>query len=127
MKRIAFSCETNQGLQSEMSGHFGRCPYYVIVDIDGQEIKKVQVIDNPYFTNHVPGVVPQFISSQKVNVMIAGGMGPRAIDMFNGFGIDVATGVGGVVENVLKAYLDGRVSGVSPCSHDHGDSCGDHD
>lgn len=127
MKRIAFACETNQGLQSEMSGHFGRCPYYAIVDIDGQEIKNVQVIDNPYFNNHVPGVVPQFISSQKVNVMIAGGMGPRAIDMFNGFGIDVATGVGGVVENVLKAYLDGRVSGVSPCSHDHGDSCGGHD
>jgi predicted Fe-Mo cluster-binding NifX family protein len=127
MKRIAFACETNLGLQAEMSAHFGRCPYYAIVDIDGQEIIKVQVVDNPYFNNHVPGVVPQFISSQKVNVMIAGGMGPRAIDMFNGFGIDVATGVGGVVENVLKAYLDGRVSGIIPCSHDHEDSCGGHD
>jgi predicted Fe-Mo cluster-binding NifX family protein len=127
MKRIAFSCETNQGLQSEMSGHFGRCPYFALIDVEGTEVKNVQIVDNPYFNNHVPGVVPQFISSLKVNIMIAGGMGPRAIDMFNGFGIDVATGVGGVVENVLKAYLDGRVSGTIPCSHDHGDSCGGHD
>jgi predicted Fe-Mo cluster-binding NifX family protein len=36
MKRIAFACETNLGLQAEMSAHFGRCPYYAIVDIDGR-------------------------------------------------------------------------------------------
>ncbi len=121
MKRIAFSCETNQGLQSEMSGHFGRCPYFALIDVEGQDIKHVQVVNNPYFNNHVPGKVPAFISSQNVNVMIAGGMGPRAID------IEVATGVGGIVENVLRAYLDGRVSGIIPCSHDHQDSCGGHD
>lgn len=127
MKRIAFSCETNQGLQSEMSSHFGRCPYFALIDVEGKDIKNVQVINNPYFNNHVPGKVPEFISTQNVNVMIAGGMGPRAIDLFNGFGIDVATGMGGIVENVLKAYLDGRVSGIIPCSHDHENSCGGHD
>ena len=66
------------------------------------------------------------INEQKVNVMIAGGMGPKAIDMFGGFGIEVVTGVGGAVGNVLTAYLDGKVSGTAPCKHDHGDSCGGH-
>jgi predicted Fe-Mo cluster-binding NifX family protein len=127
MKRIAFSCENNLGLQSEMSGHFGRCPYFMLVDVEGSAVKNAQAIENPYFNGHVPGVVPQFINTQKVNVMIAGGMGPKAVQMFEGFGIEVATGVGGVVENVLKAYLDGRVSGTVPCSHDHQDSCGGHD
>jgi predicted Fe-Mo cluster-binding NifX family protein len=51
-------------------------------------------------------------------------MGPKAIDMFTGFGIEVATGVGGKVEKVLNAYLEGRVNGTTPCEHDHGDSCG---
>ena len=123
MKRIAFSCEDNKGLESQMSMHFGRCPYYALVDVEGKEVKEVTVVENPYFNDHVPGVVPQFIHTQQVNVMIAGGMGPRAIDMFQGFGIDVATGVGGKVENVLKAYLDGKVQGVVACAHDHEHSC----
>lgn len=126
MKRIAFSCEDNQGLQSEMSMHFGRCPHYTLIDIEGSEVKEVKVIENPYFNKHVPGVVPEFMSKQSIHVMIAGGMGPRAIQMFEGFGIEVATGVSGKVENVLKAYLEGKVKGTAPCSHDHGDSCGGH-
>lgn len=126
MKRIAFACEENKGLKSEMSGHFGRCPYFMMVDVDGKEVKKVDPIENPYFNGHVPGAVPEFINKQSVNVMIAGGMGPKAIDMFHGFGIEVATGVGGTVENVLKAYLDGKVSGTAACVHDHTDSCGGH-
>jgi len=126
MKRIAFACEENQGLQSSMSMHFGRCPYFMLVDVDGREIKSMQAIANPYFNNHVPGAVPQFISTQKAHVMIAGGMGPKAVQMFESFGIEVATGVGGLVENVLQAYLDGKISGTVACAHDHGDSCGGH-
>ena len=69
-------------------------------------------------------MVPKFISEQGTNVMIAGGMGPRAIDMFSNFGIEVVTGAIGNVGNVLKAYLQGEISGVEPCKHDHP---GDHD
>ncbi len=119
MKRIAFACEDNGGLKSQMSMHFGRCPYYTLVDVEGGAIKAVEVVENPYFENHSPGVVPPFISSQKAQVMLAGGMGPRAIDLFQSLGIEVATGVGGQVENVLTAYLEGKVSGTSPCAHDH--------
>jgi len=126
MKRIAFSSEDNGGLTSQMSMHFGRCPYYTIVEVEGKDIKKVEVIENPYFTNHTPGVVPHFIGQQNVQVMVAGGMGPRAIDIFQSLGIEVATGVGGQVENVLNAYLDGKVQGVVACAHDH-DSHGEHE
>ena len=126
MKKIAFACEENKGLESEMSGHFGRCPFFMMVEVEGRDVKNVEAVVNPYFNGHVPGVVPQFINTQKANVMIAGGMGPKAIDMFNGFGIEVATGVGGKVGNVLQAYLDGRVSGTVACAHDHADSCGGH-
>jgi predicted Fe-Mo cluster-binding NifX family protein len=57
-------------------------------------------------------------------VIIAGGMGPRAIEMFHGFGIDVATGATGTVSTVLGAYLRGEHRGVVPCAHDHPESCG---
>lgn len=124
MKKIALACEDNKGLNGQISQHFGRCPSYLIVDVEGNEIKKSDIISNPYYENHIPGVVPKFISEQGASVMIAGGMGPRAIDMFSNFGIEVVTGAIGNVGNVLKAYLQGEISGVEPCKHDHP---GDHD
>jgi len=125
MKRISFGCDDNGGLQAQLSGHFGRCPYYTLVDVEGSEIKGVNVIENPYFNNHVPGQVPHFIKDQNANVMIAGGMGPRAIDLFTGFEIEVATGISGKVEDILKAYLKGEIKGTIACAHDHEDSCGE--
>ena len=124
MKRITFACDDAQGLNAIMSGHFGRCPYYTMIDVEGNEKKKVHVIKNPYFDNHVPGKIPHFIKEQKANVMIAGGMGPKAIDLFHSFGIEVYTGVSGKVKDVLEAYLNGKVKGMVACAHDHKDSCG---
>ena len=119
MRRIALACEDNEGLSGQISQHFGRCPYYLIVDVEGDEIKRTDSVDNPYYNNHVPGMVPQFINEQGAKVMIAGGMGPRAIDMFGNLGIEVVTGAIGNVGNVLQAYLKGEISGVEPCEHDY--------
>ena len=119
MKRIALACEDNQGLDGQISQHFGRCPSYLFVDVEGDEILKADTIANPYYNNHVPGMVPQFINEQGANVMIAGGMGPRAIDMFTSLDIEVVTGAMGNVGNVLQAYLKKEISGVEPCKHDH--------
>ena len=81
---------------------------------------------NPHFNAHKPGVLPEFVRDLGANVIIAGGMGPRAIDMFHGYGIDVATGTVGAVAAVVEAYLRGEHRGVVPCAHDHPDSCGEH-
>ena len=118
--KIVFASEDNQGLQGALSAHFGRCPYYTIVDVEDKAVSNVQVIDNPYFTNHVPGAVPQFINEQGAQVMIAGGMGPRAIEIFNQFGIEaITTGIQESLEAILNAYLRGEISGAASCEHHH--------
>ncbi len=120
MKKIVLSANDKNGLDGEMSMHFGRCPAYVVTYItDDNQVEKTEVVDNPYFGQHVPGQVPAFIKSLGADVIIAGGMGPKAIEIFQGFGIDVATGVGGNVGNVLQAYLDGKISGAAGCGHEH--------
>jgi len=123
---IAVAADDANGLNGQVGQHFGRCPAFVIVKTENEKIVSSQVAQNPGFINHTPGVVPQFIGSLGANVIIAGGMGPRAVDMFHSFGVDVATGVGGKVENVVLAYLKGEISGIIPCSHDHPESCGAH-
>ena len=53
-------------------------------------------------------------------------MGPRAVQLFNSHGIEVATGAVGRVGSVLAAYLRGELRGIVPCQHDHPESCGGH-
>ena len=123
---IVVAAEDDRGIDGEVSGHFGRCPYYVLAEANGGTVIGSRVVANPYFDLHRPGVMPRFIRDLGTNVIIAGGMGPRAIEMFHGFGIDVATGATGSVAEVLRAYLRGEHRGVVPCAHDHPDSCGEH-
>jgi predicted Fe-Mo cluster-binding NifX family protein len=125
-KLIAVAAEDDRGLDGEVSAHFGRCPAYVLAQVDGGRVGDARVVPNPYFGGHQPGVMPQFINQLGANVILAGGMGPRAVQMFHGFGIEVATGAVGNVRKVLEAYLRGEVRGTVPCAHDHQDSCGGH-
>jgi predicted Fe-Mo cluster-binding NifX family protein len=121
--RIAFSAETKNGLESPISHHFGRCPAYILVDVEENIVQSVQSLDNPFFQGHEPGMVPNFINQQGVNVMISGGMGRRAIDFFKQFEIGVATGAQGDVQFALQAYLQGKLLEAAPCKqsveHDH--------
>ena len=100
---IAIAAEDDRGLDAEVGAHFGRCPYYALVEANGGTVLGSRVVSNPYFDMPRPGVMPRFIRDIGANVIIAGGMGPRAIEMFHGFGIDVATGVTGTVATVLGA------------------------
>jgi predicted Fe-Mo cluster-binding NifX family protein len=126
MKKIAIAVEDDMGLKGEVSHHFGRCPCYVVAETKKGKVLKSTIERNPHFNNHQPGQMPEFIHSLGVDVILAGGMGPKAVNMFMDFGIEVATGAVGNVGKVLDAYLRGEVKGIVSCSHDHPESCGSH-
>ena len=122
--KIAVACETDGGLEGEVSAHFGRCPYYTVVRAKDGKILDHEVVENPHYNEHQPGLMPRFIKGLGADVILSGGMGPRAVQMFESFGIDVATGAVGVAGKVLEAYLSGELTGTVPCTHDHPESCG---
>ena len=122
--RIAVSAEADQGLDSVVSLHFGRCPYYVLADVEGNQVSEVRAVENPYYGQHVPGQVPAFIRSQGVDVMLTGGMGRRAVVLFEEYGIEAATGAQGTVRRAMESYLAGRLRGVEPCEEGQGHSPG---
>lgn len=117
--RIAISAEGDRGLDSVVSPHFGRCPSYVLVDVEGGKAQELRVLDNPYYAQHVPGQVPAFIRDQEVDVMLTGGMGWRAIALFEEYGIEAVTGAQGTVRRALEGYLGGELRGVQPCEEGH--------
>ncbi|MBE9524003.1 MAG: NifB/NifX family molybdenum-iron cluster-binding protein [Chloroflexi bacterium] len=122
--RIAISAQTSNGLDSTIAQHFGRCPYFAIVDVQDREIQTVELIENPFFAGHQVGQVPGFINEQKADVMLSGGMGGRAIQFFQQFGIETATGASGTVRSTLENYFGGGLTEAAPCAesieHGHG-------
>ena len=117
--KIAVATEDDKGLEAVLSQHFGRCPYYVVVDVNENEIKEVNAIQNPFYGNHgEPGQVPAFIKSLGVQVIISGGMGPKAIGFFKQFEIQAVTGVSGMVKEAISVYMGGQIEDARPCG-DH--------
>ena len=115
--QIGVAAEDNSGLEAEVSMHFGRCPYYVIVEEKNGEIDPlIRVIANPYFSSHgEPGQIPSFLKEQGIEVIIAGGMGPRAVGFFNQYGIKVVTGATGKVKEAVDGFLEGELKSNKPC------------
>jgi len=113
--RIVVSSDSEMGLLSSVSHHFGRCPFFTIVDVEDGVIKRTRVVENPFFQSHSPGQVPSFIRKLGAEAMIAGGMGRRAIAMFEDFGIGCATGASGSVESAVGRFVSGSLSQAAPC------------
>ena len=106
--RIAISTDGDQ-----VSAHFGRCPHFTIVDIQDGQISQRESVENP---GHQPGALPAYLHDRQVECIIAGGMGPTAVDLFNRSGIRQIIGVTGKVEDVLGQFLRGELAGgASTC------------
>jgi len=121
MVKIAFASEENRGLDSYLAHHFGRCRYYVFVEVKDGEVKNVETKRNPYFNSHVPGAVPQFIASEGANMILAGGMGPRALEWFKRLNIQPITGIAGKIRDLLNDFLAGRLQQTAEPCDEHRD------
>ncbi len=107
--KICFTVDDPKGLESIVSYHFGHAPYYVMVELDGSDIVNVVSIKNPMGGEHNPGDLPTFMKENGVDVIVSGGMGPRAQEYFASLGIKAIVGAYGTVKDVLQEYLKGEV------------------
>lgn len=101
-------------------GHFGHCESFAFFDAEGDKIVSHELVPSP---GHQPGVLPVFLADHGANVVIAGGMGAGAVEIFASRGITVILGASGVAEEAVKAYLAGTLKSTgSTCpGHDHKD------
>lgn len=118
MMKIAVASE-----RERVTAHFGHCENFNIFEAENGKILKSESIPNP---GHRPGFLPNFLNDMGVNVIISGGMGGSAVDIFNEKGIEVITGAQGNAEAAVKDYLNGELkSAGSVChAHQHHDECG---
>ncbi len=106
---------TNNG---RLSAHFGHCEKFAIVETDSAS-KKITGIE--YFAPpaHEPGVLPSWLSESGVEIIIAGGMGNRAQQLFDQYKIGVQVGAADATpEEIVTDYLAGKLqTGDNVCDH----------
>lgn len=120
MKKIAIAAEGNQ-----VSAHFGHCQGFMVFTTKDNQLMQTEFIENP---GHQPGLLPRLLHSQGVHVVISGGMGAGAIEIFNEKGMDVITGAEGLIEDTYRSYINGQLLSTGSVCHDHAHSgsCGSH-
>ncbi len=98
--------------------HFGHCSQFVIHQVDpaGKRTLRRDYLTPP---PHEPGVLPRWLHENGVNVVIAGGMGQRAKELFAQNGIEVVVGASdGDPDAIVTAYLSGTLTaGENICDH----------
>ena len=105
-------------VQGQLSMHFGHCEQFALVDADQatKTVGKTVVLTPP---PHEPGVLPRWLHEQGADVIIAGGMGRRAQQLFAQQGIAVAVGAPATSpERLARDYLNGTLrTGENICDH----------
>ncbi len=112
---MRYAIPVNDG---SLSPHFGHCAQFALFDVDeaSKTVKLKTVVDSP---GHAPGVLPAWLAEQGASIVIAGGMGSRAVALFNENNIRVIMGAPQMdAEELLRQYLDGTLMlGENVCDH----------
>lgn len=104
--------------ENRLCMHFGHCEKFAFYDVDTSEkaIKGVKMLTPP---PHEPGILPAWIKQQGADLVITGGMGSRARNLFEEAGVHVITGAPAVApEDVITSYLNNTLKlGQNTCDH----------
>lgn len=116
---------TVAAMGNTVAQHFGHCENFIFFDTENGVIMEEKSVPNP---GHRPGFLPNFLADNGAEVIIAGGMGGGAVDIFNERNVEVIVGAEGNARECVEAYLKGElISTGSVChQHEHADECGEH-
>ncbi|QVK18212.1 P-loop NTPase [Mycoplasmatota bacterium] len=112
-KKMKIAVASENGFVTQ---HFGHCESFSVFETENNQIVKSESIPNP---GHRPGFLPNFLHDLGVNVIISGGMGGGAIDIFNSHGIEVITGASGNAKVAAEEYLKGTLKSTGSVCHEH--------
>ena len=102
--------------EGKLTAHFGHCQEFALVEVEDNQIKNKETLVPP---PHEPGVLPKWLHEQGANVIIAGGMGARALDLFTQNDIKVIVGATALApEELVEQYLNNPLqTGGNVCDH----------
>jgi len=111
-----------------LNSHFGGSRHFALIEVD-ENTKTVLQAETLPAPEHQPGAFPRWLREQNVQVVIAGGIGQRALSIFAQNGIQVRAGQSDApAEALVAAYLAGQLVPISEgCTHHHDHHEHDHE
>ncbi|MHA1994155.1 MAG: NifB/NifX family molybdenum-iron cluster-binding protein [Candidatus Hodarchaeales archaeon] len=104
--KICIPSETTGGLEDQVGYHFGRVINYTIYD---DNTKKVEVIENTSSHRGGTKLPAELLREYDVDVMICGGIGRRAIQLFEQYGVEIYIGAQGIVKNAIEQFKQNKL------------------
>lgn len=110
MVKVAIPVLGKNGIEEQIGQHFGRVPFYAIFDSETKEIETI-----PNSSTHTGGIgyPAENLSKMGINVMICGGLGRRAIQLFEQSGIMVYIGAQGTVKDAISAWTANKLQAAT--------------
>ncbi|MFP5213758.1 MAG: NifB/NifX family molybdenum-iron cluster-binding protein [Acidobacteriota bacterium] len=123
--KVCFPTETLQGLDSQVYGHFGSAPGFVIVETQSLDVTEIKNNDQ----HHAHGMCQPMkaLGGQQVDAIVVGGIGMGALMKLQAQGIRTYRAMQGTVRDNIDLILGGRLPefqpGMTCAGHSHGGGC----
>jgi predicted Fe-Mo cluster-binding NifX family protein len=103
-------CAKNNGLESEVADRFGRADNYVIFDTETKESITIENIAKNEASG-AGGTAVRLLDKNKVEIVLAPELGPKAIDAIKAFNIRAyAFGNSKTVQEAIENYQNGKLN-----------------
>ncbi len=111
-KKIAVPVDEN----GVLDGHFGHCKFFEIITVEGNTILSNEKVVPP---PHEPGLLPKWLAGKGATDVIAGGMGHKAIQIFNYNNVNVFVGAPQLpAAELVNGFLNGSIAfNANYCDH----------
>jgi predicted Fe-Mo cluster-binding NifX family protein len=116
--RVVVPVNEDKGVDSRLSEHFGRAPFFAVfeLDEDGQIMNQKAV---PNESEHFGGTgfPPDRILQLKPDAVITFGMGPRALGWFQEAKVAVLRANSNTVKSVISSYVKDELEELTEGCH----------
>jgi len=123
--KICFPVKDDMGLDSEVYGHFGSAPTFVVVNVESNTVSSIVNAD----ANHTHGMCSPIkaIGGHGIDSVVVGGIGMGALGKLSMQRIKVFRAEARTVRENLALFKEDRLSMYSPsqtcAGHSHGGGC----
>ena len=126
--KVCFPANASPCLESEVYGHFGSAPSFVLVDTETNETREISNGDQ----HHTQGMCSPIraLGGSEIDCVVVGGIGGGALTKLNQAGISVYKAMGLTVQDNLDLLQAGRLPVFQPghvcAGHSLSGSCSHH-
>lgn len=124
--KICFPVVADHGITSEVYGHFGSAPAFIIVETENNTVTTINNKDQHH--SHGACNPLKALNNQKVDAIVVGGIGAGALMKLNQQGMKVFQARAQIVKDNIQLLRDQKLPEFTmqhTCAgHGHGGGCG---